>query len=138
MDKNMKNVIAIAKALSDGHRIRTLFALRKGELCVCRIITLLGLAPSTVSKHMTVLKNAGLVESRKEERWIYYRLPASNDKTETIQDALEWVFCSVSEDGTIFGDSKELIKILRQTPESLCKKRCAQFMKRKKHKVVRK
>ena len=61
----MDEIINIAKALSDSNRIRTLLALRKQELCVCRIIEILNLAPSTVSKHIAVLKNAGLVESRK-------------------------------------------------------------------------
>jgi len=45
-----------------------------GELCACQIIEMLGLAPSTVSKHMSILRQAGLVETRKEGRWIYYRL----------------------------------------------------------------
>ena len=116
-------IINILKALSDSNRVRTLFALRKGELCVCRIIELLGLAPSTVSKHMTVLKHAGLVESRKEERWIYYRLPVYADKNAKIQSALEWIFDSLSKDEKIIEDSKSLVRILKQSPEILCRNR---------------
>jgi ArsR family transcriptional regulator, arsenate/arsenite/antimonite-responsive transcriptional repressor len=121
----MKDLIAVAKALSDANRVRTLLALRGGELCVCRIIALLNLAPSTVSKHMTVLKNAGLVDSRKEERWIYYRLPDSPVKKGAVKSALEWLFDSLSEDEKIARDSMDLSKILRQSPESICKKRIA-------------
>ena len=44
------------------------------ELCVCQIVELLGLAPSTVSKHLAILKQARLVDSRKEGRWMFYRL----------------------------------------------------------------
>jgi ArsR family transcriptional regulator, arsenate/arsenite/antimonite-responsive transcriptional repressor len=43
-------------------------------LCLSQIIELLGLAPSTVSKHMAILHQAGLAETRKDGRWIYYRL----------------------------------------------------------------
>jgi ArsR family transcriptional regulator len=71
----MKQYLAITKALSDPSRVRMLCALRGGELCVCQLIELLGLAPSTVSKHLSVLNQAELVDSRKEGRWVYYRLP---------------------------------------------------------------
>ena len=64
----------ITKALSDENRVRTLLALGGRELCVCQIVELLGLAPSTVSKHMSILANARLVESRQDGRWRYYRL----------------------------------------------------------------
>src|SRR5512137_1434832 len=73
-EQSINDFIAIAKAVSDSHRVRALCALRGGELCVCQIIALLGLAPSTVSKHLAVLRSARLVDSRKEGRWIYYRL----------------------------------------------------------------
>ena len=70
----MRGFMAVAKALADANRTRALMCLRDGELCVCRIMELLQLAPSTVSKHLDILYRAGLVESRKEGRWIYYRL----------------------------------------------------------------
>ena len=66
----MYEFMNMTKALSDQNRIRVLMALRKRELCVCQIIELLGLAPSTVSKHMSILRHARLVESRKEGIWI--------------------------------------------------------------------
>ncbi len=74
-DESMRNVLRVAKALSDPSRLRALAALREGELCVCQLIALLNLAPSTVSKHLSVLHEADLVESRKEGRWVHYRLP---------------------------------------------------------------
>jgi ArsR family transcriptional regulator len=46
-----------------------------GELCVCQLIKMLGLAPSTVSKHMSILRQARLVQARKEGKWMYYRFP---------------------------------------------------------------
>ena len=69
----MLDFMAIAKALADENRVRLLLALQKQELCVCQLIELMGLAPSTVSKHMSILKQARLVEARKQGRWVYYR-----------------------------------------------------------------
>jgi ArsR family transcriptional regulator, arsenate/arsenite/antimonite-responsive transcriptional repressor len=67
----MRDRLDVLKALADETRLRALCALRGGELCVCQLIALLELAPSTVSKHLSILRAARLVESRKEGRWIY-------------------------------------------------------------------
>jgi ArsR family transcriptional regulator, arsenate/arsenite/antimonite-responsive transcriptional repressor len=119
----VKSVVAITKALSDSNRVRALCALRRGELCACQIIALLGLAPSTVSKHMSVLKQAGLVMSRKEERWMHYRLPDVSGRSAVIRDALGWVYRSLAKDEGIQDDIAHLARILRQNPEILCRKR---------------
>ena len=58
----MREFMNITGALADETRVRTLLALRKGELCVCQITELFGLAPSTVSKHLSLLFQAGLVD----------------------------------------------------------------------------
>ncbi len=118
----MNDLVTIASALSDMSRVRALCALQSGELCVCRIIELLNLAPSTVSKHMQILKQAGLVESRKEERWIYYRI-ASDCSNAIITGALNWLVTTAINDTLIENDRKLLLSICAQTPESLCKKR---------------
>jgi DNA-binding transcriptional ArsR family regulator len=54
----MRDILSITKALSDENRVRILIALSHGELCVCQVIELMKLAPSTVSKHMSILKQA--------------------------------------------------------------------------------
>ncbi|MCG8511683.1 MAG: metalloregulator ArsR/SmtB family transcription factor, partial [Rhodospirillales bacterium] len=64
----------VAKAAGDASRTRILKMLEGGELCVCQITAVIGLAPATVSKHLSVLKMAGLVRQRKNGRWVYYRL----------------------------------------------------------------
>jgi ArsR family transcriptional regulator, arsenate/arsenite/antimonite-responsive transcriptional repressor len=121
----LNNVILIAKAFSDSNRVRALAALRGGELCVCQIIELLGLAPSTVSKHMSVLKQAGLVASRKEERWMYYRLPEENDMPSMVRGAVKWALQALESDEIVRRDQKALAKITKQNPSSLCKmQRC--------------
>jgi DNA-binding transcriptional ArsR family regulator len=63
-----------AKAIADPSRARILKLLEGGELCVCQITTVLALAPATVSKHLAVLKTAGLLQQRRDGKWIYYRL----------------------------------------------------------------
>lgn len=102
--------IEITKALSDGNRVRTLLALRNRELCVCRIIELLQLAPSTVSKHLTILKQASLIVGRREGRWMHYRLP--DNPSPAIQRTLEWVFESLANSPEIKTDEQVLERIL--------------------------
>jgi DNA-binding transcriptional ArsR family regulator len=106
----MTGFINTTKALSDPNRVRILAALRGRELCVCRIIELLQLAPSTVSKHLTILKQAELIEGRKEGRWMHYRLPA--DKGSTIWKTLNWVFQSVENSPETKADRKRLKQIM--------------------------
>lgn len=86
----MEAVLSIARALSDEQRLRALLMLRGGELCVCQVIDALGLAPSTVSKHMSILHDAGLVRRRKEGKWHYYRL-AGRAAPPEVRRALAWV-----------------------------------------------
>ncbi|MGQ9575054.1 MAG: ArsR/SmtB family transcription factor [Thermoguttaceae bacterium] len=64
----------ITKALADEHRVCMLLALPRQELSVCQIVAWIRPATSTVSEHRSILKQAGLVDSRKQGRWIYYRL----------------------------------------------------------------
>jgi len=62
------------KALAHPVRLRILSLLRSGELCVCQMTEVIGLAPSTVSEHLTLLRRAGVVVERKEGKWVFYAL----------------------------------------------------------------
>ncbi|HEX9083015.1 MAG TPA: metalloregulator ArsR/SmtB family transcription factor [Holophagaceae bacterium] len=62
------------KALAHPVRLRILAMLRNGELCVCEITDVVGLAPSTISQHLSDLRRAGFVTERKEGRWVHYGL----------------------------------------------------------------
>lgn len=64
----------VAKAVADPTRVRILKLLEAGEICVCHVTALLELAPATVSKHLAILKTAGLVQSRRDGKWVHYRL----------------------------------------------------------------
>lgn len=114
----MQQVLTIAKAIGDESRARALVALRDGELCLCQIIDLLGLAPSTISKHMDVLLQAGLVERRKEGRWHYFRL-ANHQAPPTVKRALKWVLESLRDEPIVIGDVKKLCCVRQQDPKKL-------------------
>ena len=114
----IEDLIKITKALSDPNRIRILIALKGGELCVCQIIELIGLAPSTVSKHIFLLKYAGFVESRKKGQWIYYRL--TRKPSSVVKKGLEFVFFSSKSD--ITNDKNKLLKIKSFSLNSVCEK----------------
>ena len=115
----MQRFMAITKALADENRVRILLALRAGELCVCQIVELVQLATSTVSRHMSVLKHAGLVESRKDGRWMYYRLSGA-DAPEPVRRAIEWVSQMLADDRSVLHDAKRLGEICSLDPHRLC------------------
>lgn len=71
------DVIAIFKALSEPLRVEVIELLREQEMCVCDLCDHLSVAQSKLSFHLKTLKTAGLVRSRQEGRWIYYRLNLS-------------------------------------------------------------
>ena len=119
----MREFMAITKALSDPGRVRILLALRRGELCVCQITELFGLATSTVSKHLSVLSHGGLIVSRKAERWVYYRLPDKSAPV-AVREALDWVLKSLGKSDEAATDGVKLKKILKIDPVELCRRRC--------------
>jgi DNA-binding transcriptional ArsR family regulator len=115
----MRHLVRTTKALADKSRIRIIGALQEGELCVCQLIELLKLAPSTVSKHLSILKNARLIDSRKQGRWMYYRL-AGPDAPGQISAALEWVIRSFTDSSQFDKDCRQMQEILEIDPEILC------------------
>jgi len=112
--------MTITKALSDENRVRILLALDSRELCVCQITELLGLAPSTVSKHMSILANARLVEGRQKGRWRYYRL-VGDEAPDSVREVIDWTLKSLSKTPEIRQDAERLKEILKLNPEVLCK-----------------
>jgi len=115
----MFDFISITKALSDENRVRTLMMLRNGELCVCQLIEMLGLAPSTVSKHMSILRQARLVQARKEGKWMYYRLP-DGDAPQHVLEAIQWMQKCLAKDKKIVADNKQLKLVCKVDKEELC------------------
>jgi DNA-binding transcriptional ArsR family regulator len=117
--ETMRAVLRATKALADIQRVRILMMLQPGELCVCQIVEVLELAPSTVSKHLSILNDARLLDSRKEGRWMYYRLPEGTDGV-FVRPVLRWLAEALKDDGTTAQDAKKLKTVLACDPESLC------------------
>ena len=74
------DIDTIFRALSDRTRLRILNLLWDGELCVCDLVAVLDVPQPTASRHLAYLRNAGLVEARKEGLWHYYRLTPAQTK----------------------------------------------------------
>jgi len=124
--KDLDSLVTLSRALADPNRVRALLALRGRELCVCQLVELLELAPSTVSKHLTQLKQAGLVESRKKGRWVYYR-PPDQDTPEPVRQALQWVSAWGSKTKTADSDDQRLQGILQTDLEVICSRQSLRF-----------
>ena len=116
----MDDFTVLMKALSDPNRLRCLLALQNRELCVCQLIELLQLAPSTVSKHMSILKQAKLVQSRKDGRWIYYVIVEGSSGM--VKNLLMLVMSELSDSETIVNDSKVVEQIVESDINDLCRR----------------
>ena len=115
----MREFVQIAKTLSDENRVRILMFLSQGELCLCQVIDLLGLAPSTVSKHMALLEQAGLVDHRKDGRWHYYRLSVPSPSP-AAAGALAWIRETLETNSKAQDDRRRLLAVMRKDKEELC------------------
>lgn len=117
----MESILAITRALSDQNRLRALLALGDQEVCVCQLIELLQLAPSTVSKHMSILKQAGLVKGQKRGRWMYYR-QAGADASVSVRKTLEWINSCLPRSANIRQDRNQLKLIAKLDRHELCRR----------------
>ena len=113
----MDRVLNTTKALADGNRLRVVMALTdQEELCVCQITEMLGLATATVSRHMSVLQKAGLVKSRKDSRWVHYRLSEAFPPL-----ILPWLKDGLLDSDHIAGDKEKMKAILACGLDGLCR-----------------
>ncbi len=111
----MKTFIRVTKALSDPSRVRVLKLLQEGELCVCEIQKVLGLAQSTVSKHMKLLEDAGLVDRRRQGTWILYSLADGES---------EYAKVMLAELAHWLDDDAELNRMRKTLPEAALLRDC--------------
>lgn len=111
----LQSTIGVLKAMGHPVRLRILAMLRDGELCVCQMTALLGLATSTVSAHLADLRRAGLVNERKYGRWVFYRL------AEQEPPVLAPVWEAVSKDPQVQADAKLLRQICEVDIAALCR-----------------
>ncbi len=124
----MRDFELAVKAIGDPTRTRILKLLEAGGLCVCQVQAVLGLAPSTVSKHLTILKLAGLVEDQRDGKWIEYGLTreSHNPHAERVLALLQG---DLDRDPAVLADRKRLREIkamhgqLAQVTEDLARLR---------------
>lgn len=119
----LRDFMRATKALADATRVRVLLALRQRELCVCQLTELFSLAPSTMSKHLSILHQAGLVVARKQGRWMYYRLPDQNAPA-FAREAIAWTQRTLQTSPEVADDMRQLDKVLKMDPADLCKRQC--------------
>jgi len=120
-DPRLRRFMAVSKALADENRVRIIALLRGRCLCVCQIIAVLGLAPSTVSKHLSILRAAGLLDIEKRGRWIYCRL-AGTEAPGPAREALAWLKASLKGAGPLADDRRSLAQVLKIRPQTLCRR----------------
>ncbi len=103
----MNKPLNTLKALSDRNRLRVVAALMtRNELCACQISELLQVTGATASRHMGLLIQAGLVQSRKDGRWVYYQLTPAFPVT-----LRNWLEVELQNDPDIKADRRLLTKI---------------------------
>ena len=116
----MDKLTALFKALSDRKRLRIVAALLKqDELCACQLTELIQVTGATASRHMGVLIASGLADSRKDGRWVYYRIRREQTDAGVL---IGWIESQLSRDPDIALDAKTLDEITSCEPEDLCRK----------------
>jgi ArsR family transcriptional regulator len=80
-------------ALADKTRLRLLNLLREDEICVCFFTEVLEESQPKVSRHLAYLRNAGIVEARRDGKWMHYRIvtPENAFAAEILEDTLRWL-----------------------------------------------
>ena len=107
----------MARALGGPTRVRIVAALRKGELCVCELVDALGISQSSLSSHLRICRQTGVVTTRKESRWIYYSLsPRYAQLIERIFSELQ----TVGSDQQLRQDARRIKKRLQMREGVRC------------------
>jgi ArsR family transcriptional regulator len=108
----MRNHLKIFKALSDKNRLRIVKMLEEKPMCVCEITAVLNLAPSTVSKHLSLLHEAELIEDRKDGKWVNYSLPKKSEFP-FVSEILTLLHRSLKDDPGVLTDMKKAAEVSR-------------------------
>ena len=96
------------KALGDDVRLRIVALLSHGELCVCHIEEALQLTQSNASRHLGILRNAGIVSSDRRDKWVYYRLARQSDAD--CRRQLKSLVSAFTKEGVLRKDVERLLK----------------------------
>lgn len=113
----MRVLEKLCKALADRNRLRILKMLEERPLCVCEITHVMGIAQSSVSRHLAILRDAGLLEDRREGQWTIYSLAGGRD--DAAAPLLRFVRARGGGDPRVTEDRRRLRAARR---EVLCRK----------------
>lgn len=108
----MRQISNLYKALSDQNRLRILMMLKEKPLCVCEVVDVLKLANSTVSKHLSILRNTDLIIDEKDGRWVNYRL-ATPHESDLIAGIIAQLENLIEDDEMVLIDRKALASVDR-------------------------
>lgn len=114
----MKEFIKVTKALSDPTRVKIIKMLQHKKMCVCEIRAILMINQPSVSKHLKILENAGLVNSAKDGLWVNYQLTDGSESpymANILGNLKHWL-----------NHDPEILKLVEQLPfikrENICMK----------------
>jgi ArsR family transcriptional regulator len=113
----MQAAVTFAKALADATRLRVIAALRQRELCVCELCDALEATQSTLSTHLTLLRDAGITLTRKQGKWIYYRL---SDEAAPLIETFLGHFADAKRDKRMRRDTDRVRQRLRLRENGCC------------------
>jgi len=109
----------VSNALGDANRVRLLAACLDQERCVCQLVALIDLSNASISKHLGQLRDAGLLQSRREGRWVHYRLPEAPEPI--VEQAIALVRAHATGDELIERDRATLTNIDAIEPNELAR-----------------
>lgn len=114
----MKDLVAFSHALSDETRWRIIQLIFNEPLCVCELADILKMPQSSVSSHVQVLRQAGLLDAEKCGKWVYYRLALNHRRLLSLLG--EFFEVTTASDATLKADAKRAEKRLAERDESCC------------------
>jgi len=100
----MKQTVLLFKALGDPVRLRIVKLLEGSELCVCQLTAALGMGQSRISRHLAVLKAAGVIEDKREGKWVHYRI------CQPLRQAIDERLARLNQDDQMIKDKRTAAK----------------------------
>ena len=114
----MNDLVLIGKALSDPTRVRILVGLMESELCVCELVDSLELGQSTLSTHLQIIRQSGLVETTRSHKMVYYSI--SKDNQLLIENLIQLNQDSINADKRIKRDRQRIKERLSLRQSGQC------------------
>jgi ArsR family transcriptional regulator len=117
----LRDYESVLKAAADPTRVRILKILEGGEMCVCQVIAILSLGQSTVSKHLFLLRAAGLIKDRRDRKWIHYSLDRGNGSpyaARVLRNLRRWL----NDDPVIAKDRERAVMARAIGPVAICER----------------